>query len=219
METKKIVIVKDHQLFREGLMAMLASFPGIEVAGEADDGTTGLALLKQASADLLLLDLSMPRLNGVSVIREAKRLYPELRILVLTLYESDKYVLEAFDAGANGYCIKDVSRDEMFMAIETVLKGRIYISPGIADSVMEGYIEGRRRLKEKSRWENVTRREREVLKLLGEGYLNREIADLLHISRKTVEKHRTNIMSKLDLHNAAALAAFAIHQGLVEKKG
>ncbi|MBS3808522.1 MAG: response regulator transcription factor [Desulfobacterales bacterium] len=217
METKKIVIVEDHQLFREGLKAMLDSRKDLEVIGEAEDGMEALELLGQSQPDLLLLDLSMPRLGGISVVREVKRLYPEMVVLALTIHESDQYVLEAFNAGINGYCIKDASREELLVAISSVLKGRTYISPGIADNVMEGYIEGRKHLKTKSAWDTITQREREVLKLLGEGYQNREIADMLHISAKTVEKHRANIMSKLDLHSAAALTSFAIEQGLVQK--
>jgi len=126
--------------------------------------------------------------------------------------------LEAFEAGADGYCIKDASREELQIAIDSVLGGKKYISPGIADNVMEGYLQGRKKLKRETTWDSITPREREVLKLLAEGYMNKQIADLLHISVKTVEKHRANIMNKLDLHNAAALTAFAIEKGLVEKR-
>ncbi|MFO7931112.1 MAG: response regulator [Thermodesulfobacteriota bacterium] len=219
METKKIVIVEDHQLFREGLKAMLDSRKDLEVAGEAEDGMEAIDLIRENPPDLLLLDLSMPRLGGISVINEVKRMHPDVAVLALTIHESDQYVLEAFNAGVNGYCIKDASREELLVAINSVLKGRTYISPGIAENVMEGYIEGRKRMKTRSAWDSITRREREVLKMLGEGYMNKEIADMLHISVKTVEKHRANIMSKLDLHSAAALTSFAIEQGLVQKSG
>ncbi|MFW5975514.1 MAG: response regulator [Desulfosalsimonas sp.] len=219
METKKIVIVEDHQLFREGLKAMLDSRKDLEVAGEAEDGMEAIDLIRENPPDLLLLDLSMPRLGGISVINEVKRMHPEVAVLALTIHESDQYVLEAFNAGVNGYCIKDASREELLVAINSVLKGRTYISPGIAENVMEGYIEGRKRMKTRSAWDSITQREREVLKMLGEGYMNKEIADMLHISVKTVEKHRANIMSKLDLHSAAALTSFAIEQGLVQKSG
>ncbi|MFP3980958.1 MAG: response regulator [Desulfobacterales bacterium] len=217
MEAKKIVIVEDHQLFREGLKAMLDSRSDLEVVAEAEDGLEALDIIRENPPDLVLLDLSMPRLGGISVVKEVKRMYPDTAILALTIHESDQYVLEAFNAGINGYCIKDASREELLVAISSVLKGRTYISPGIADNVMEGYIEGRKRLKNRSAWENITQREREVLKLLGEGYLNKEIAEMLSISVKTVEKHRANIMGKLDLHSAAALTSFAIEQGLVQK--
>ena len=215
---KKVVIAEDHQLFREGLKALLASNPDLDVVGEAQDGLEAIRSVRKFSPDLLLLDLSMPRLSGISVINDLRSQYPDMKILVLTIHESDQYVLETFKAGANGYCIKDASREELLMAIDSVLGGKTFISPGIADEVMEGYLTGRKKLKEKSDWETITQREREVLKLLAEGYMNKEIGDLLSISTKTVEKHRANIMSKLDLHNAAALTAYAIEQGLVEPK-
>ncbi|MFP3999723.1 MAG: response regulator [Desulfobacterales bacterium] len=217
MGAKKIVIVEDHQLFREGLKAMLDSRTDLEVIGEAQDGLEALEVVRENPPDLLLLDLSMPRLGGISVLNEVKRMYPQIAVLALTIHESDQYVIEAFNAGVNGYCIKDASREELLVAINSVLKGRTYISPGIADNVMEGYIEGRKQMKTRSLWDTITRREREVLKLLAEGYMNRQIADMLHISTKTVEKHRANIMNKLDLHSAAALTSFAIEQGLVQK--
>jgi DNA-binding NarL/FixJ family response regulator len=151
-------------------------------------------------------------------MRDIKNQFPGVKILALTIHESDQYVLEAFEAGADGYCIKDAGRNELMVAIDSVLEGKTYISPGIADNVMEGYLEESKRLKTKTTWDTVTQREREVLKLLAEGYLNKEIAEFLHISVKTVEKHRANIMNKLDLHNASALTAYAIEKGLVAQK-
>jgi DNA-binding NarL/FixJ family response regulator len=141
-----------------------------------------------------------------------------VKILILTIHESDQYVLEAFDAGADGYCIKDATREELLIAIQSVLEGKVYISPGIADNVMEGYLEGRKKLKTKTTWDTVTQREREVLKLLAEGYRNKEIADLLNISVKTVEKHRANIMDKLEMRNVSELTVYAIGKGLVAQK-
>jgi DNA-binding NarL/FixJ family response regulator len=161
----------------------------------------------------------MPKMNGISVMREIKGQFPEIKILALTIHESDQYVLEAFEAGADGYCLKDAGRNELMVAIDSVLLGKRYISPSISDNVLEGYLTGRKKLKSKTSWDTITPREREVLKLLGEGYQNKEISDMLHISVKTVEKHRANIMNKLDLHNAAALTAYAIEHGLVTKKG
>jgi DNA-binding NarL/FixJ family response regulator len=214
----KVVIAEDHQLFREGLKALLRSNINLEVVAEAQDGLEAIRSVRKHLPDLLLLDLSMPRLNGLSVVKDLRTQYQDMKILVLTVHESDQYVLETFKAGANGYCIKDASRGELLMAIKSVMSGKTFISPGIAEDVMDGYLTGRKTLKERSNWETVTLREREVLKLLAEGHMNKEIGNSLNISTKTVEKHRANIMSKLDLHNAAALTAYAIEQGLVASK-
>ena len=217
--TTRVVIVEDHKLFREGLKSLLFDKEGLEVVGEAGDGIEAIRTVKRCRPDLILLDLSMPKMNGISVMKEIKGQFPEIKIMALTIHESDQYVLEAFDAGADGYCLKDAGRNELMVAVDSVLQGKRYISPSISDNVLEGYLTGRKKLKSKTSWDTITQREREVLKLLGEGYQNKEISDMLHISVKTVEKHRANIMNKLDLHNAAALTAYAIEHGLVVKKG
>ena len=219
MESKmKIFIVEDHRLFREGLKAMLSPIPEYEIIGEAEDGLEAVRLIKKQKPDIVLLDLSMPRMNGFSVLREIKGSIPEVKILVLSIHESDQYVLQAFEAMADGYAIKDSSSEELRIAIRSVLEGKKYISPGVAGNVLEGYLDGRKTLKSKSALDTVTEREKQVLKLLGEGYQNKEIAGLVNISVKTVEKHRANIMAKLDLHNAAALTAFAFEHGLITTK-
>lgn len=214
----KIFIVEDHKLFREGLKAMLGSRIDLEIVGEAEDGLEAVREIQQLEPELVLLDLSIPRMSGISVINEIKRALPDIRILALTIHESDQYVLQAFEAGTDGYCIKDASRQELMIALDSVLAGKTYISPGIADHVLEGYLSSRRTLKEKSDWDTVTQREREVLKLLAEGYTNKDISGFLHISVKTVEKHRSNLIGKLDLHNVAQLTTFALEKGLVEPR-
>ncbi len=197
---------------------MLSPSPEYEIAGEAEDGLEAVRLIRKAKPDLVLLDLSMPRMSGFSVLREIKAAMPEVKILVLSIHESDQYVLQAFEAKADGYAIKDSSREELKVAIRSVLEGKKYISPGVAGNVLEGYLNGRKTLKNKSSLDTLTEREKEVLKLLGEGHQNKEIADLLCISVKTVEKHRSNIMAKLDLHNTATLTTFAFEHGLITRK-
>ncbi len=214
----KVVIAEDNKLFRELMRSMLKNKDGFEIVGEAEDGLDAIRLALQKKPDLMLLDISMPRLNGFSAIKDIKLQSPEIKILVLTIHESDEYILEAFESGVDGYCIKNASLDELFIAIQSVIDGKTYISPGVASNVMEGYLEGRKKMKTTAVWDTVTQREKEVLKLLAEGYMNKEIADLLNISPKTVEKHRANIMNKLNMHNVSALTAYAIKKGLVVQK-
>ncbi len=213
-----VYIVEDHKLFREGLKAMLGSRDDLTVVGEAEDGLEAIKEIRRLEPDLVLLDLSIPKLSGISVMKEIRRIDADIKILALTIHESDQYVLEAFDAGSNGYCIKDASRGELMIALDSVIAGQTYISPGIADHVLDGYLNNRQSIKEKSDWDTVTQREREVLKLLAEGYANKDISELLHISVKTVEKHRSNLIGKLDIHNVAQLTTFALGKGLVEPR-
>jgi DNA-binding NarL/FixJ family response regulator len=218
MLNKKLLIVEDHQLFREGLKAMLSFEKNYVLIGEATDGVEALRLIRKSKPDLVILDLSMPRLDGFSVLREIKGVYPEIKILVLTIHESSQYVVEAFRSGADGYCVKDSSREDLLTAVRSTIEGKRYISPGIAKTALEGHIEGRKHLKTKTAWETLTSREKEVLKLIAEDYQNKEIAQILNISVKTVEKHRGSLLQKLDLHSSVALTAFAYDQGLIVKK-
>lgn len=215
--TKKIVIAEDHTILRDGLRSLLSSDEHYEVVGEAADGLEAIRCVEQWSPDLILLDLSMPRMSGVSVIKEVKSRFPEVKVLALSVHDSEEYILETFQLGADGYCTKAASHSELLMAIGSVLSGKRYISPDISDKVLEGFIEERKTLKATSSWETLTQREREVLKMVGEGYRNKEIADFLSISVKTVQKHRANIMRKLNLHTAPLLTSYAIEKGLVTK--
>ena len=218
MEKKsRIVIAEDHQILRDGLKAILNTSEDLKVVGEAADGLEAIRRIQELSPDLALLDLSMPRMDGLSVMKEIRNRNPKTKLVALTMHKDEEYVLEAFRSGANGYCIKSSGHDELLVAIRAVLSGKTYVSPEISDKVLEGYLETKKRMKEKSSWDTLTQREKEVLKLVGEGYRNKEIADYLCISVKTVEKHRANIMQKLDLHSASALTAYAIEKGLVEK--
>jgi DNA-binding NarL/FixJ family response regulator len=219
MNTKsKIVLAEDHTILREGLKSLLSSSQDFEVIGEAGDGREAIRCVEKLKPDLILIDLSMPRMNGMEAIREIRRLSKEVKILVLTVHKSEEYILATFKAGADGYVLKDATHEELLMAIKSVLKGKNYISPEISEKVLEGYLEGRKRLKSQTSWESLTSREREILKLIAEGYKNKEIAEELCISVKTVEKHRSNLMEKLNLHNVQALTAFAIEKGLVARE-
>jgi DNA-binding NarL/FixJ family response regulator len=213
----RIVIVEDQTIVREGLQSLLSLHPDFEIVGVAEDGLQAIRRVQECKPDLVLLDISMPRLDGLSAMGEIKRLTPDTRILALTIHKAEGYVVTAFKAGADGYCLKDATQDELLLAIRSVLSGKPYLSPGVSAKVLEGYLEGKGTLEPASPWDTLTQREREILKLIGEGYKSKEIGSLLCISAKTVDKHRSNLMMKLDLHTASALTAYAIEKGLVTK--
>jgi DNA-binding NarL/FixJ family response regulator len=211
----RILIVEDHTLLRQGLQAMLSMEPDLEVVGEAVDGRQGVHLAGSLAPRLVLMDLTMPGTNGTEAICEIKKRYPGIRVLVLTVHKAEEYIRAALQAGADGYVLKHASRDELMLAIRSILGGKTYLSPDVAEKVINGYLDGGVGVHPHTAWESLTLREREVLKLVAEGNANRHIADYLCVSVKTVEKHRSNLMKKLNLHNAAALTAYAIERGVV----
>jgi len=214
-EKKRIVIAEDHTILREGLRMLLRTNPDFDVVGEAEDGLEAVRCTETMKPDLVLMDLSMPRMNGMGAIQEIKKKCPDTKILVLTVHKTEEYILATLQAGADGYVLKDATHSELMLAMDCVFSGRCYLSPGISEKVIEGYLEGRRSLKPVSSWDSLTQREREILKMIAEGYKNKDIADYLCISAKTVEKHRANLMKKLDLHSASSLTAFAMEKGLI----
>jgi len=214
---KRIVIAEDHTILREGLRALLSSAQDLEIIGEAENGRDAIQCAETMEPDLILMDLSMPKMSGMDAVREIKRRSPGIKVLVLTVHKTDEYILASLEAGADGYVLKDATKTELMSAITTVLKGKRYLSPEVSGKVIDGYLEGKKSIKVRSVWDVITSREREILKLVAEGYKNKEIADYLCISAKTVDKHRTNLMKKLDLHSVSALTALAIEKGLVAK--
>lgn len=212
---QSVFIVEDHTLLRAGLRALLAQNPDLEIIGEADNGRDAIRAVGTMLPDLVLMDLSMPGMNGIEAMLHIKRRTPDTRILVLTVHKTDEYVHESLRAGANGYILKDATHDELQIAIRSVLKGKTYLSPDISDRVINGFLGTAKEADVSSGWSSLTHREREVLKLVAEGHPNKSIADYLCLSIKTVEKHRSNLMKKLDLHNASMLTSYAIEKGLV----
>ena len=217
-EKYRVVIVEDHAIIREGLRSLLSSGKEFDIVGEAEDGREAIRCIQNLKPDLVLTDLSMPRLDGMDMIETVKRQSPETKVIALTVHRGEEYVLATLKAGADGYVLKESTYTELMMAIRSVLKGKHYLSPEISGKLIEGYIEGRKSVKIQSIRETLTKREREILKLIGEGYKNKEIADQLYISVNTVEKHRSNVMERLNVHSTAALVALAIEKGLVTKK-
>jgi DNA-binding NarL/FixJ family response regulator len=212
---QRIFIVEDHTLLRAGLRALLTQDPDIEIVGEADNGNDAIHAIGPLAPDLVLLDLSMPGMNGIEAMIDIKRRNPAIRVLVLTIHKTEEYIHASLRAGADGYILKDASYDELHVAIRSVLNGKTYLSPDIAGKVINGYLGTGKESESSSAWDTLTHREREVLKLVAEGHPNRYISDYLCLSIKTVEKHRSNLMKKLDLHNASMLTSYAIEKGLV----
>jgi len=213
----RIVIAEDHTILREGLRALLGSDPEFDIVGEAKDGLEAIACVKRLAPDVVLMDLSMPKMNGMEAMREIKKIAPETKVLVLTVHKNEEYILASFQAGSDGYVLKDAGHHELTSAIRTVLKGKPYLCPAVSAVVLDGYLLGKESFKGESAWDTLTARERGVLKLIAEGYKNKQIADLLCVSAKTVEKHRANLMKKLDLHSIPALTTLAMEKGLIDK--
>ena len=216
-EKKGVLIVEDHTLIREGLRSLLSSHPDLEVIGEAGDGREAIRQAEKLSPALILMDLSMPRMGGVEAIREIKKSQTKIKILALTVNDSEEHVLAALKAGADGYILKDSTRAELVQAIQNVLAGKRVLSPGISEKVIEGYLARKKAGSLQTPWDTLTNREREVLKLIGEGNKSKEIADYLCISLHTVEKHRSNLMEKLNRHTISSLTSYALEKGLVVK--
>jgi len=213
----RIVLVEDHTILREGLRSLLHEHDNLEVIGEAADGRTGLRLALSKKPDLVLMDLSMPKMNGFEAIREIKKTEPAIKIIALTVHNTEEYILMTLQAGADGYVLKDTTHDELIMAVRQVLSGKRFLSPSVSGKIIEGYLEGKKNIPSMSQIDGLTQREREVLKLIAEGYKNKDVANFLCISLKTVEKHRANLMRKLDLHNTSALTLYAVERGIVAR--
>ncbi|MEW6671850.1 MAG: response regulator transcription factor [Thermodesulfobacteriota bacterium] len=217
MEIKhnKIMVVDDHTVIREALVALINSEEDLQVIGEAQDGKSAIKMAIDKKPDLILMDLSMPKMNGFDAIKEIRRLYPDTKIMALTVHTSEQFIHAALQAGANGYISKNASQFDLILALRKILKGMRYLGDDISAKVIDGYLEGRKYIKTQTTFETLSQREKEVLKLIAEGYKNKEIASYLCLSIKTIEKHRANLIRKLDLHNTAALTTYAIEQGLV----
>ncbi len=212
---KRVLIVEDHGLLRAGIRSLLAQDAELEVVGEADNGRDAVRATETLSPDMVLMDISMPGMNGIEALTDIKRRFPKVFVLVVTAHKADEYIHESLRAGADGYILKDATHEELNVAIHSVLGGKTYLSPDISKKVITAYLGSDKSATLTSAWDTLTHREREVLKLVAEGKTNKYIADYFCLSVKTIEKHRSNLMKKLDLHNAAMLTAYGIEKGLV----
>lgn len=213
MTPYRIVLADDHRMFRLGIRKILEKDQGIEVVGEAGDGLKLLELLRTVTPDLIILDVSMPNLRGIEATREIKKILPNVKVLILSMHRDKEYVCSAISAGAEGYLLKEDADTDLFAAIEKIRREGHFISPLLASEltfdVLQTHLKGRTTAEA----EPLSTREREVLKLIAEGLSNKEIADLLSISVRTVENHRANIMKKLNLKTTAHLTKYAIRMG------
>jgi len=213
MSAFRIIVADDHVLFRQGLKSILQGTADLEVVGEAGDGLELIGLLKMATLnpDLVVLDISMPHLRGLEAILEIKALYPDIKVLMVTMHSDKEYLYQALAAGADGYLLKKDADAELFAAIEKIRKEKIYVSPHLAEDLTDYWAHVRGRTDRPG----LSNREREVLKLIAEGKSNKEIGEILFISVHTVERHRANIMVKLSLKGTADLVRYAIQKGYI----
>lgn len=211
----KILLADDHQMVRGGLKVVLDAEPDLEVVAEAGDGAEALRIGIEEDIDLAVLDVSMPKLTGLQVARELHRHKPELRILMLSMHENEQYFFEALKAGASGYVLKSAANRDLIDAVRAAMRGEPFIYPAAASALVRDYLERAAR-GEETPSDPLTPRELEVTKLIAEGLTSEEIAETLVISRKTVERHRANILEKLGMRNRVELTRYAIRRGLVE---
>ena len=212
----RVVIADDHHLVREGIRALLEKVPDFEVVGEAGDGNETLELVKRVKPDVLVMDISMPGQNGIQVLQRLKELELPTRTVVLSMHSDEVLVREAVQSGAKCYLLKGSISDELILAIRAARRGAAYFSPAISDSIVAEPTSARNRRGRESGAGALTPREHELLRHISEGRTNSEIARLMHISVKTVERHRTNLMAKLDAHNLVELIRVAIKQRLIQ---
>ncbi len=212
----RVLLVDDHTILRAGLRMMIDAQPDIEVVGEASDGRQALVEAQRLQPDVVLMDITMPEMNGIEATRQIKRALDSTRVLILTMHENEEYLFQVLRAGASGYILKEAAGAELISAIRIVFAGRFYMSPSAQSMMVGDYLQRVRSGEERDSYSALTEREREILKLVAEGHTNNQIAERLFISPKTVDTHRTHIMDKLNLHSRAELVKYAMRRGLLE---
>jgi two-component system response regulator NreC len=210
----RIVLVEDHEILREGLKALIDLEPDFEIAADFGEAAGGLAGIRRLQPDLVLTDLALPGISGFEFLAQIRHIAPRARMLVLTAHNSEENIRAALNAGAHGYVLKEANRAELMLAIRTVSAGERYLCKAVATRVLSGYLSGGEPCRSPKTVQSITGREREVLTRIARGESNKVIARALALSVKTIEKHRSNLMRKLRLHNAAAITLFAVRNGL-----
>lgn len=213
LNSLNVLIADDHRMLRQGLRSLLEREPDLHVIAESDNGREAISVAESEQVDLAIMDISMPGLNGIEASRKLLSINPAMRVIGLSMHTDRRYVSEMLNAGAVGFVSKDAAFEELVQAIRTVLSGKVYLSPAVAGVVVDAYLR-RTEAADKTVFSALTAREREVLQLMAEGRNTKQIAMDLHVSIKTVETHRRQIMDKLDLYSVAELTKYAIREGL-----
>ncbi len=222
-DTVRVLLADDHDILRDGLKALLTMAGDISVVGEARTGREAVAEAERLRPDVVLMDITMPELDGVEATRRIRQTAPEVRVLFLTMHEAEEYFFRALRAGAAGYVIKRTAASDLLAAVRAVARGESFLSPSVAHALVTDYaqrgvraVEAEEPANGKDAYTTLTSREREILQLVAEGYTNQEIADLLHLSIKTVQSHRAAVMEKLGLRDVTHLVRYAVRRGLVD---
>ncbi len=215
MKKIRVMIADDHVIVREGLRVLLESQPDIEVVGEATNGEDAVKKAREAKPDIILMDITMPVMNGLEATHQIKQSNPEIRILALTMHEGDEYFFKVLEAGASGYFVKGGSSNELVAAIRAVQRGDVFLYPTMAKKLLSDYLQRVKSGQNVESYDGLTNREREIMKLIAEDNNNQEIAERLVLSASTVQTHRANIMAKLGLHSRAELVKYAIKHGFI----
>lgn len=218
MDTIRVLLVDDHELVRAGIRALLQNIPGVEVVAEASDGREALRLVAAHAPHVVLLDITMPDMNGLETARQLRHAHPDVKIIMLSMHADEEYVLQALRAGATGYLLKGARRAELELAVTAVAAGETYLSPSASKHVVGDFVQrasGAESAVEAAPHERLTPRQRQILQLIADGQSTKEIARTLNLSVKTVEMHRTQLMDRLDIRDVARLVRYAIKNGLV----
>ncbi len=215
MSKIRVLLADDHLILREGIRSLLGKVPDIEVVGEAGEGGEAVAKVEQLVPDVVLMDITMPGMSGLEATRQIKQKYPQVKVLILTIHATNQYLSQMLQAGASGYVVKTTATSELISAIRAVHQGDVYLYPSITRMLVENYLQRVKGGEEKTSYEGLTSREREILMYIAEDKKNKEIADLLGISVRTVQAHRTNLMDKLGAHDRTELVKYAINKGII----
>ncbi|HEY3291105.1 MAG TPA: response regulator transcription factor [Anaerolineae bacterium] len=212
----RVVLTDDHAIMRHGLRALLAAQADIEVIGEAADGIEALQLVRQLHPDVVVMDITMPNLNGLDATRAITQEFSDVRVLILTMHENDEYFFKALHAGASGYVLKQVAANDLINAIRAVAHGEVFLYPSLASKLLTDYVRQDPLLQRQGQHEQITAREQEVLNMIAQGLSNREIAEQMVLSLSTVQTHYYHLLQKLGLHNRVGLAKYAIRHGMFD---